>query len=86
MHDAACLEGVLLIDFDEGAVVEAAKHGEVVVDDVVDECAEGWEEEAFGGFAEVVIFLRGEANDCGGVDGVVAVCDGCGFEDGVTIG
>ena len=38
VHDAAGLEWIFFSDFDECAIVEAAEHGEIVVDDVVDEC------------------------------------------------
>ena len=85
-HDFAGVVGVFLLDLDEGAGVEDAEHGKVVVDDVGDEDLQEREEDAFGGFAEVIVFLRGLADDGGGIDGIFAVGDGGDGEDGELSG
>ena len=86
MHDPAGLHGVLLPDFHKHAVVEGAGKRQVVIDDVGHDGFQQWQENALGGFAEVVVFHGGLADDGGGVDGILAVGDGGDVEGGVFVG
>ena len=85
MHHLAGVQREVLPDLDDGAVVERAEHGQVVVLDVGDQRLEQREHDPLGGLAEVVILLRGQADDGGRVDGVAFVGDGADLGDGIAV-
>ncbi len=86
VHDGAGVEGVVFGDLDVGDIVECAVHGEVVVFDVGENGLQEGAHDAFGGFAQEVVLLRGEPDDGGWVDGVGAVGEGGDFDDWIAIG
>ena len=75
MHHPPRLEGVLLLDLHERAVVEHAADRQGVIDDVRDEHAQQRQENALGGLTQEIVLHRRLADNGGGVDGVLAVRD-----------
>ena len=67
----ACM-GYSLRILDERAVVEGPEHRQVIVDDVRHDGLQQGQEDALGGFTQVVVLLRRQADDCRRIDRVAA--------------